>query len=178
MSAASVSRLSGSPEETFELGRRLGEVLPSGSVLALVGELGAGKTLFTKGLACGLGVREHQRVTSPTFVIQQQYRGRLPIFHFDAYRLRGEGELAALGFLECLERGGGVVVVEWADRVSRLLPPQALTVRFEHGAPAPLAGGAGKAGGEGGAAPGCSRRLGFSGPGAPWSSLLAAAGLA
>ena len=132
-----------SPEETFELGRRLGETLAALSeapardataaiVIALEGDLGAGKTLLTKGLACGLGVREHARVTSPTFVIMQQYAGRLPIRHYDVYRLGGSEELAAIGFEEDIASGGRVIVVEWADRVRDLLPEGALEVEIEH----------------------------------------------
>jgi tRNA threonylcarbamoyladenosine biosynthesis protein TsaE len=122
-----------SPEETLELGTRLGELLFPGAVLALVGELGSGKTMLTKGLARGLGVQEYQRVCSPTFMIKQEYVGRLPIHHYDAYRLGGSDELGALGFEEDLF-SGGVAVVEWADLVPTLIPGTALQITLEHGA--------------------------------------------
>lgn len=120
-----------SPEETLALGRRLGELLVPGSVLALVGDLGAGKTLLTRGLARGLGVQAYERVNSPTFVLKQEYVGRLHLHHFDTYRLSGSAELLALGFEETL-REDAVVVVEWADRVVEAMPDDALTVELEH----------------------------------------------
>ncbi|MBI4585466.1 MAG: tRNA (adenosine(37)-N6)-threonylcarbamoyltransferase complex ATPase subunit type 1 TsaE [Planctomycetes bacterium] len=126
-----VEFLSRSPLETFDLGFHLGQELFSGAVLALIGELGGGKTLFTKGVAAGLGVKDYQRVSSPTFVLQQIYEGRLRIYHYDAYRLVGADQLFALGFDENLSLEG-VVVVEWADRVAAAVPGSALTLTFEH----------------------------------------------
>ncbi len=99
--------------------------------VALIGDLGSGKTTFTKGLAAGLGVREYALVTSPTFVLKQEYEGGRRIHHYDAYRLQGERELLAIGFEEDLA-SGGVVIVEWADRVPTAVPEAALTVEFEH----------------------------------------------
>jgi tRNA threonylcarbamoyladenosine biosynthesis protein TsaE len=161
--------VSRSPEETFEIARRLGSALAGGAVLALVGELGSGKTLFTKGLACGLGVAAHHRVNSPTFVILQEYVGRLRIHHYDVYRLRGAEDLAAIGFEEDLDDPQMVVVVEWADRVAELLPPAALTVAFEHPAPPPGALGPPGAAPD---APPRSRRLVFSGLREAWGATL------
>jgi tRNA threonylcarbamoyladenosine biosynthesis protein TsaE len=114
-----------SPEETQALGERVGAQLAAGDVVACVGELGAGKTCFLQGLCRGLGVREG--VTSPTFVLVNEYRGRLPVHHVDAYRTGGLAELVDLGLEEMLY-GDGVTVVEWADKLQSLLPCGAITV--------------------------------------------------
>lgn len=111
-----------SADETLALGRRLGAVLQGGDVLGLAGPLGAGKTWLVKGLAAGYGVAGERVVNSPTYVIVNEYRGRGPMFHIDAYRLAAPGELEALGFAEMCS-AGGVVVVEWADKVAELMPP-------------------------------------------------------
>lgn len=103
-----------SEEETEDWGSRLAPFLEPGDCILLAGELGAGKTCFVRGLAWGLGVEE--RVTSPTFVLIREYRGRLPLYHLDAYRLEGPGDLLMLG-VEELAEGEGVLVVEWGDRV-------------------------------------------------------------
>lgn len=99
----------------------LGRVLTGGEILALVGTLGAGKTTFTQSLARGLGVPPQVPVTSPTFVLHRRYPGRVVLEHLDAYRLESAADLEALGAGEIFE-GGGVVVVEWADRAAALLP--------------------------------------------------------
>ena len=105
-----------SPEETEEIGRRLSSKLPAGSVVAFTGDLGAGKTAFVRGMAKGLGISE--RVTSPTFTIVNEYTGgRLPLFHFDLYRLGGSDELFDIGWEDYLRRGG-VCAVEWSENVS------------------------------------------------------------
>jgi tRNA threonylcarbamoyladenosine biosynthesis protein TsaE len=122
--------ITGSPEETIAAGRALAERLGAGDVVALIGPLGAGKTQFVKGVCAGLGVARADRVNSPTFVLVNEYAGRLPVFHLDAYRLSGVGELGEIGFEEMLE-AGGVVLVEWADRIAAAIPPAAITVRFE-----------------------------------------------
>jgi tRNA threonylcarbamoyladenosine biosynthesis protein TsaE len=114
-------------EATARLGRRLGGLLFPGAVVALEGPLGAGKTHLVRAVAEGLGVKNPAVVTSPTFVLLQEYAGRLPVYHFDAYRLRGPGEFADLGAQEYFE-GEGVCLVEWADRVSGLLPSEHLRV--------------------------------------------------
>ena len=120
--------ISHSAEETFELGRRRAESLRGGEVLALVGELGAGKTHFVKGLAAGLACRAN--VTSPTFVLIHEYvDGRLPLYHFDFYRLESEEEVRQIGLDDYLH-GNGVVVVEWADKFPSLLPADACWMRF------------------------------------------------
>jgi tRNA threonylcarbamoyladenosine biosynthesis protein TsaE len=114
---------------TDAFGRRLGARLFPGAVVALVGPLGAGKTHLARAIAEGLNVRNSAAVTSPTFVLIQEYSARLPIYHFDAYRLRDEREFLDLGADEYL-RGDGVCLVEWADRVSGALPEERLEIRI------------------------------------------------
>jgi tRNA threonylcarbamoyladenosine biosynthesis protein TsaE len=114
-------------DATQALGRRLGKLLFPGAVVALVGPLGAGKTHLVRAIAEGLEVRDSRLVTSPTFVLIQEYPGRLPIYHFDAYRLTGEAPFADLGVHEYLE-GEGVCLIEWADRVAGCLPPMHLRI--------------------------------------------------
>jgi tRNA threonylcarbamoyladenosine biosynthesis protein TsaE len=122
---AKESFTSRSPEDTQAIGERLGARLEAGDVVACIGELGAGKTCFLQGLARGLGVQAD--VTSPTFVLINQYRGRLPVYHVDAYRTESLTELVDLG-VEELFHGDGVAVVEWADKLLPLLPSHAITV--------------------------------------------------
>ena len=107
---------SNSPEQTRELGEKLGRLLSRGNVVALVGELGAGKTVLTQGLAKGLGVGPDEYVSSPSFALVNQYRGRVPIYHLDIYRLGGEAEMVALGYEDYFEPDG-VTIIEWADKV-------------------------------------------------------------
>jgi tRNA threonylcarbamoyladenosine biosynthesis protein TsaE len=116
------------PEETAAAGAALGRTLEAGDVVALYGELGAGKTCFVQGLAAGLDVAAH--ATSPTFVLVNEYRGRLPVHHVDAYRTASLTELVDLGLLD-LMGGDGVTLIEWADKAEPLLPPRAVRVRIE-----------------------------------------------
>jgi len=116
------------PEETEDAGERLGRTLEPGAVVALTGELGAGKTCFIRGLVRGLGVTG--RATSPTFVLINQYPGRVPVYHVDAYRTESLTELMDLGLLELLG-GGGVTIIEWADKLESLLPPEAIHVHID-----------------------------------------------
>ena len=118
------------PESTQALGQLLGSLLFPGAVVALVGPLGAGKTLFTRGIALGLGINNPSQVTSPTFVLIQEYAARLPIYHFDVYRLKKLSEFEDLGALEYFA-GNGVCLVEWANKVTPLLPPEHLQVSFD-----------------------------------------------
>jgi tRNA threonylcarbamoyladenosine biosynthesis protein TsaE len=104
-------------------------VAEPGLVIALVGPLGAGKTLFVRAVAEGLDIADSRLICSPTFVLMQEYTARLPIYHFDTYRLTSPAQFAALGPEEYFE-GDGVCLVEWADRVTNLLPADLLTVRF------------------------------------------------
>jgi tRNA threonylcarbamoyladenosine biosynthesis protein TsaE len=115
--------------ETEALGRRLGQLLFPGAVVALVGHLGAGKTQLVRAIAEGLDIPNPDVVSSPTFVLIQEYAARLPIYHVDAYRLRSEAEFAELGVHEYFE-GDGVCLVEWADKVRGVLPAEYLEVRL------------------------------------------------
>jgi tRNA threonylcarbamoyladenosine biosynthesis protein TsaE len=120
-----------SPEETLDLGRRLGQAAQPGDVLALVGDLGAGKTVLTKGIAEGMDAASAREVVSPTFVLCREYLdGRLPLYHFDAYRLHGAADLEQIGATEIFG-GDGLSVVEWADRAPQAIPPDRLEARLE-----------------------------------------------
>jgi len=117
-------------KETDRLGRLLASVLPAGTVIALVGTLGAGKTRLVQSVAEALGV-PREGVTSPTFVLVNEYQGgRLPVYHFDTYRLRDDDEFWELGPEEYFD-GAGLTFVEWADRVANCLPPDILRVKIE-----------------------------------------------
>ena len=117
-----------SPAETFALGERTAATLRPGDVLALCGDLGAGKTHFVKGLAAGLGVASS--VTSPTFTLIHEYPGgRLPLYHLDFYRLESEDDALRIGFEEYLD-AGGVLAIEWADKFPALLPPHTRWLEF------------------------------------------------
>jgi tRNA threonylcarbamoyladenosine biosynthesis protein TsaE len=119
----------GSEEETEQLGRALAGLVEPGVVIGLMGPLGAGKTRLTRALAEALGV-DPQAISSPTFVLIHEYAGRLPVYHFDTYRLAGPAEFEALGPWDYFE-GEGVCLVEWADRVLNLLPDGAWRLRIE-----------------------------------------------
>ena len=119
------------PEETEALGARLARALEPGAVVAFTGDLGAGKTAFVRGLARGLGIPD--RVTSPTFTIVNEYEGgRLPLFHFDLYRLGSADELFDIGWEDYLARGG-VCAVEWSERMEELLEPGTIRVDLRRG---------------------------------------------
>lgn len=125
---AAVDLVSHSTLFTERLGERLGAAARAGDVIALWGELGAGKTVLARGVARSLGVGEEVR--SPTFVIAHEHEGRLPMYHLDFYRLRPE-DLVGVGWEEYLDMGG-VVVIEWPDRAGDALPAERLDVRLEH----------------------------------------------
>jgi tRNA threonylcarbamoyladenosine biosynthesis protein TsaE len=116
--------------ETEALGRRLGASLFPGAVVALIGPLGAGKTHFVRAVAEGLGIANPLAVTSPTFVLIQEYPARLPIFHFDAYRLANARDFLDLGVHEYYE-AGGVCLIEWADRVWDAMPAEYLRIEIQ-----------------------------------------------
>ncbi len=120
-----------SPAETRRSGKILGGLLPPGSVVGLVGELGAGKTQFIKGLAAGVGVKRADYVTSPSFTFVNEYPGKIPFYHIDLYRLGDEREAEDLG-LEEYVRGRGITAIEWADKVLSLLPEELLWVQIEY----------------------------------------------
>ncbi|MCI8506450.1 MAG: tRNA (adenosine(37)-N6)-threonylcarbamoyltransferase complex ATPase subunit type 1 TsaE [Lachnospiraceae bacterium] len=116
-------------EETFSLGKRLGEQAKPGEIYCLDGELGTGKTVLTQGFGVGLGVREP--VNSPTFTIVQVYEeGRLPLYHFDVYRICDPSEMDEIGY-EDYFFGGGVCLVEWASLMEELIPEEAVWIRIE-----------------------------------------------
>jgi len=113
--------------ETIEQGIKLGKTLTPGTVIALYGGLGAGKTAFTRGLAEGLGIS--MSVSSPTFTIVNEYPGEIPLFHFDMYRLETEDELYDIGWDDYLERGG-ICAVEWSEKVPGAFPPDTIIVKL------------------------------------------------
>ncbi len=120
-----------SEKKTLEFGERLGQTLQGGDVLALTGDLGAGKTLITRGIALGLGITAEQ-VTSPTFTLIQTYEGRHPVIHVDLYRLENPSAILQLG-LEDYFMPQNIVIIEWADRLLQILPPDYLALHLEHG---------------------------------------------
>ena len=128
--------ISKSPTTTVELGKQIGMLMKGGEVLGLIGDLGAGKTTFVKGIARGLGVANHHPVNSPSFVLLREYEGRVPLYHFDAHRLTGgAADLLRLEQEVGLEEyfyGKGVSVMEWADRIETLLPKEYLRIEFRH----------------------------------------------
>ena len=119
-------------EETLILGQRFASFLVPGSVLALRGELGVGKTHLTKGIALGLGLAAEDEVQSPTFVKLAIYETTPPLFHFDLYRIRCIEEFVALGFEEFLDQGG-VTVIEWPERIEAILPARTLSLSLSYG---------------------------------------------
>ena len=116
-----------SASETIRIGKKIGSLLQPGDVIALVGELGAGKTQFIKGLAAGMGVRRSGYVSSPSFTLINEHEGKVPLYHIDLYRVDTEREAQELG-LEEYFKGKGITAVEWADKVPSLLPEEVLTV--------------------------------------------------
>jgi len=116
-----------STDETIEVAKKLGSGLQSGSILTLEGDLAAGKTTFTKGLALGLGINDV--IDSPTFAIVKEYEGKIPLFHMDVYRLDGDSDIEFI--LEYFDRKG-VCVIEWASIIEQDLPDKRIDVRIEH----------------------------------------------
>ena len=120
-----------SEKETFELGKKIGENAKAGQIYTLTGDLGVGKTVFTQGLAAGLGITEP--VNSPTFTIVKEYTdGRLPLYHFDVYRITDPDEMFNIGAEEYFF-GEGVCVVEWADLIAELLPENTKYIYLQYG---------------------------------------------
>lgn len=120
-----------SPEETMDLASAIARGLDGGALIALVGGLGAGKTVFVKGIAKGLGIAEYEYVNSPTFVILKEYSGTRDLYHFDVYRIDRKSFCETLDY-EKYFYGDGVTVVEWADKISDILPEEYLEVTMEH----------------------------------------------
>lgn len=119
-----------SARETIKRAAKIGKSLKPGMVVALKGNLGAGKTTFVKGLALGLGVKSEREVKSPTFVILHIYKGRLPLYHFDLYRLDGPSDLDALGMEDFLGDPQAVSVIEWPERIPEILEQSDLNVEL------------------------------------------------
>ncbi|GFI24098.1 tRNA threonylcarbamoyladenosine biosynthesis protein TsaE [Lachnospiraceae bacterium] len=118
-----------SPEETFAVGKKLGQTAKPGEIYTLNGDLGVGKTVFTQGVAAGIGIKEH--VNSPTFTIVQVYEnGRLPFYHFDVYRIGDIEEMDEIGF-EDYFYGDGLCIIEWAERIKELVPAEAKQITIE-----------------------------------------------
>lgn len=117
------------PEDTFTIGKKLAETVRPGEIYTLNGDLGVGKTVFTKGLAAGLGIKEP--VTSPTFTILQEYEsGCLPLYHFDVYRIGDPEEMDEIGY-EDYFYGHGICLIEWAELIEELIPEEAIAVYIE-----------------------------------------------
>jgi tRNA threonylcarbamoyladenosine biosynthesis protein TsaE len=131
MASNGITFISHGPEETYSFGKRLGEKLQRGDVIALSGELGAGKTCLVQGIAKGLGVPEEYWITSPTFTLINEYPGRLILYHIDMYRLSGIQDLYDIGFDACFN-DRGVVVVEWAEKIGEILPEDTLFISLEY----------------------------------------------
>jgi tRNA threonylcarbamoyladenosine biosynthesis protein TsaE len=127
---ANFSIQSGSDEQTLSLGRIMGSLLKEGDVVALMGELGSGKTRFTKGMAVGLGISPNIVVTSPSFALVNEYQGEVTLYHMDIYRLENQGEFYSAGLEEYLY-GDGVAVLEWADRWPEILPDYSIEIQLE-----------------------------------------------
>ncbi|MCG6534303.1 MAG: tRNA (adenosine(37)-N6)-threonylcarbamoyltransferase complex ATPase subunit type 1 TsaE [Syntrophales bacterium LBB04] len=123
--------ISHGPQETYSFGKSLGETLQGGAVIALMGELGAGKTCLTQGIAGGLGVPEGYVITSPTFTLINEYPGRLNLYHMDMYRLSGVEDLDEIGYDACFTEKG-VVVIEWAERIRGALPEGTIFILLKH----------------------------------------------
>jgi tRNA threonylcarbamoyladenosine biosynthesis protein TsaE len=123
--------ISNSPEETLYIGEIIGSLLERGDIVAMMGELGAGKTCLTQGIARGIGVPDSYRVTSPTFTLINEYPGRMPLFHLDTYRLAGSQDLADMGYEEYFF-SDGVVVIEWAEKIKDILPEGSIVLRIDY----------------------------------------------
>lgn len=118
-----------SPKDTFEIGKSIGEAAQPGQVYTLIGDLGVGKTVFTQGVAAGLGIREP--VNSPTFTIVQIYEeGRLPFYHFDVYRIGDVEEMEEIGYQDCFY-GEGICLIEWANLIEEILPENYMQITIE-----------------------------------------------
>ena len=120
-----------STSETIRIGKEVGSRLQPGDVVALIGELGAGKTHFIKGMASGAGIKKSRYLSSPSFTPVNEYPGRVPFYHIDLYRLETAGEAEDLGIEEYVQ-GGGITVIEWADRIPSLLPKEVLWIKIEY----------------------------------------------
>ena len=125
-----INVLSKSTDQTLELGEKLARHLRKGDIVCLEGDLGSGKTTLIKGIAKGLHIAP-EKVNSPTFVLMNAYHGRLPLYHFDLYRLEAIHEISSIGYEEFLY-GDGVAVIEWAERLGQLTPKEYLRIELAH----------------------------------------------
>lgn len=117
-------------KETEEFGEKLGSILKPGDIISLTGDLGAGKTTLTKSIGKGLGVEDY--ITSPTFTLINEYKGRINLYHFDVYRLEGSMDLYDLGFEEYIY-SEGISIIEWGDKIEEALPKERINIRIEKG---------------------------------------------
>ena len=117
------------PEETQILGEKLGKTLKQGDVIALVGDLGTGKTCMTQGIARGVGIAPDEVVNSPSYILINEYNGAIPIYHIDLYRLENSEEIAELGLSEYIE-GNGICIIEWAERMADSLPDTCIKIHI------------------------------------------------
>ena len=117
------------PEETQALGEKLGKTLKRGDVIALVGDLGTGKTCLTQGIARGVGIAPGEIVNSPSYILINEYNGAMPIYHIDLYRLENSEEIAELGLSEYIE-GDGICIIEWAERIADRLPDTCIEIHI------------------------------------------------
>ena len=118
-----------SPEETQALGEKLGKTLTQGDVIALIGDLGTGKTCLTQGIARGIGTAPDEVVSSPSYILINEYNGKVPIYHIDLYRLENSEEIAELGLSEYME-GDGICIIEWAERMADALPDTCIKIHI------------------------------------------------
>lgn len=118
-----------SPEETQNLGEKLGKTLQRGDVIALIGDLGTGKTCLTQGIARGVGLALNEVVSSPSYILINEYNGQIPIYHIDLYRLETAAEIAELGLSEYIE-GDGICIIEWAERMADGLPDTCIKINM------------------------------------------------
>lgn len=118
-----------SPEETQNLGEKLGKTLQRGDVIALIGDLGTGKTCLTQGIARGVGLAPNEVVSSPSYILINEYNGKIPIYHIDLYRLETAAEIVDLGLSEYIE-GDGICIIEWAERMADGLPATCIKINM------------------------------------------------
>jgi tRNA threonylcarbamoyladenosine biosynthesis protein TsaE len=121
--------ITASAKETVRLGEKLASGLEKGDVVALYGDLGSGKTTFTKGIGQGLGVKDSRHINSPTFVLIKEYEARIPLYHLDLYRLDNLQSIEEIAAIEYIY-GDGVAIIEWAEKIKRLLPKRHIAVNF------------------------------------------------
>lgn len=118
-----------SPAETQALGEKLGKTLKQGDVIALIGDLGTGKTCLTQGIARGVGIAPDEVVNSPSYILINEYNGAMPIYHIDLYRLENSAEIAELGLSEYMD-GDGICIIEWAERIADTLPDTCIKIHI------------------------------------------------